>query len=443
MIKAFSREDVLDMVREQNVKFIRLQFTSIPGFLKNIAVTVEELYFALEGRVMFDSSAIEGLVGNRESDIYLVPDPSTFVVFPWRPREGAVARLICDIANPGGGPFEGCPRVALKRVLEGYSALGLEAKVGAEIEFYLFHVDEQGRPTCRTQDQAGYCDLTPVDRGENARRDMVLTLQEMGFDVATSFHEIGPGQHEIYLKEDAILAMADNITTFKFVVRTIAQRHGLHASFMPRPLGGCNGSGMNMHLSVNKNGLNVFEGTQDEFGLSSLAHSFMAGILEHAAAITAVANPTVNSYKRLMAGGAAPVLAAWSRQNRSTMIRVPAERGEGTRIVLRSPDPTCNPYLALAACLRAGLDGISRELPAPGPLDEGPAGDGDMRELVRKQGLPRNLEGALIALSRDPVVREALGERIYRRFTASKEDEWERYQSSVHRWEIDEYLTSY
>ncbi|MCL4441461.1 MAG: type I glutamate--ammonia ligase [Firmicutes bacterium] len=443
MIKTFSREDVLDRVRDQNVKFIRLQFTSIPGFLKNIAVTVEELHTALKGRVMFDSSVIEGFVGSRESDIYLMPDPTTFVVFPWRPREGAVARLICDIASPDGNSFEGCPRLALKRVLEEYSAKELEVRVGAEIEFYLFHVDEHGRPTSSTQDQAGYCDLTPVDRGENARRDMVLTLQEMGFDVATSFHEIGPGQHEIYLKEDTVLSMADSITTFKFVVRTIAQRHGLHASFMPRPLGGCNGSGMNLHLSVFQKGLNAFDSPGDEYQLSSLAQSYMGGILDHAAAITAVANPTVNSYKRLMAGGTAPVLAAWSRQNRSTMIRVPAERGEGARIVIRSPDPSCNPYIALAACLRAGLDGVSRGLPAPEPLDDLPQGNGELRELVRRKGLPRNLEGALIALSRDRVIREALGERIYRRFTASKEDEWERYQSTVHSWEIEEYLTNY
>ncbi|MFZ5642204.1 MAG: type I glutamate--ammonia ligase [Bacillota bacterium] len=438
-----SIEDVLDRVREQNVKFIRLQFTSIPGFLKNIAITVEELYTALEGRVMFDSSAIEGFVGSRESDIYLLPDPATFVVFPWRPREGAVARLICDIKTPEGGSFDGCPRAALKRVLDEYSKTGLEIRVGAEIEFYLFHVDEQGRPTSNTQDLAGYCDLTPVDRGENARRDMVLTLQEMGFDVATSFHEIGPGQHEIYLKDDSVLAMADKITTFKFVVRTIAQRHGLHASFMPRPLGGCNGSGMNLHLSVTREGRNAFDGLEEVYGLSNMARNYIGGVLEHAAAITAVANPTVNSYKRLMAGDLAPVLAAWSRQNRSSMIRVPAERGEGTRIILRSPDPSCNPYLALAACLKAGLDGINREVSIPEPLDDLPGQNGDLRELIRREGLPRNLEAALISLSGDTVIREALGQRIYRRFVESKEDEWERYQSSVHKWEIDEYLTNY
>ncbi|MCL6610110.1 MAG: type I glutamate--ammonia ligase [Peptococcaceae bacterium] len=442
-MKAFSKEDVLELVNEQNVKFIRLQFTSIQGFLKNIAVTVEELHSALEGRVMFDSSVIEGFVGNRESDIYLVPDPATFVVFPWRPREGAVARLICDSRHPGGKPFDGCPRTALKRVLEKYAGAGLEVRVGAEIEFYLFHADDQGRPTASTHDLAGYCDLTPVDRGENARRDMVLTLQEMGFDVATSFHEIGPGQHEIYLKDDPALAMADNIATFKFVVRTIAQRHGLHASFMPRPLDGHNGSGLKLHISLFGGGRNIFDGPGEKYGLGKAAGGFIAGILDHAGAITAVANPIVNSYKRLVARDPAPVLAGWSCGNRNTMIRVPEERGEGTRIVLRSPDPSCNPYLALAACLAAGLDGINRKASMPGPMDEVCLENGVTREMARKAGLPRNLESALLALAADPVVRDALGERIFNRFTRFKEDEWERYQSTVHRWEVEEYLTSY
>ena len=441
-MRYFSKEDIMDKVREQNVKFVRLQFTSIPGFLKNIAVTVEELGFALEGRVMFDSSVIEGFVGNRETDIYLVPDPSTFVVFPWRPREGAVARLICDISQPDGNSFDGCPRMALKKVLGDYNNLGLSVMVAAEIEFYLFHVDEQGRPTGQTHDLAGYCDLTPVDKGENARRDMVLTLQEMGFDVATSFHEIGPGQHEIFLKEDFALAMADNIATFKFVVRTIAQRHGLHASFMPRPSGVYNGSGMNLHISLKKQGNNVFHG-EGKYELSPDAHNYIGGILEHAGAITAVANPTINSYKRLITSDMAPVLAAWSRQNRSTMIRVPAERGEGTRIVLRSPDPSCNPYLTLAVCLKAGLDGMIRQVSLPEPKDQVSMDIQELRVLVRNEGLPRNLEGALMALASDPVVREALGERIFSRFSCLKEEEWERYQSTVHKWETDEYLTNY
>ncbi len=442
-MKTFRKEDILELVEEQNVKFLRLQFTSVQGFLKNIAVTVEELQSALEGLIMFDSSAIEGFVMNRESDIFLVPDPSTFVVFPWRPREGAVARLICNSMQPDGKPFDGCPRVALEKVLKQYSELGFELKIAAEIEFYLFHVDEQGLPIIRTHDVAGYCDLTPVDRGENARRDMVLTLQEMGFDVSTSFHDIGPGQHAILLKADSALAMADNITTFKFVVRTIAQRHGLHASFMPKPLDGQNGSGLSLHLALFKEGRNLFNKTENEYGLGATAQQYIAGILEHAQAITALANPVVNSYKRLVSGQSAPFMAAWSRHNRNTMIRVPGERGEGARIMLRSPDPSSNPYLVLAACLSAGLDGIEKDLSLPLPLGEMNMDNRITRELTRKIGLPRSLEAALTALTQDQVVKNALGERIYNSFITLKQDELDRYYSTVHRWEIDEYLTKY
>lgn len=442
-MNTFSRESILERVEEQNVKFLRLQFTSVQGFLKNIAVTVEQLQSALEGRVMFDSSVVEGFIMNKESDIYLVPDPATFVVFPWRPREGAVARLICNSMQPDGTPFDGCPRVALQKVLKKYFDLGYELKLAAEIEFYLFHVDEHGHPIIRTHDMAGYCDLTPVDRGENARRDMVLTLQEMDFDVSTSFHNIGPGQHEIFFKADSALAMADNIATFKFVVRTIAQRHGLHASFMPRPLDGQNGSGLNLHISLLKEGKNLFDGIEDEYPLGIIGKNYMSGILEHAKAITALANPVVNSYKRLTSGDSAPSIAAWSRQNRSTMIRVPEERGEGARIMLRSPDPSSNPYLVLAACLSAGLDGIEKGFSLPLPLDEMSTDNRVMLELTRKMRLPVNLEMSLIALSQDQVIRNALGERIYNSFITLKEDEWSRYRSIVHQWEIDEYLDNY
>ncbi len=442
-MRTFSKDDIWERVKEQNVKFIRLQFTSVQGFLKNIAITVEELQTALEGRIMFDSSVIEGFVENTESDIYLLPDLDTFVVFPWRPREGAVARFICDSSNPDGTHFSGCPRLALKKVLNRYFSLGFEVRLAAEIEFYLFHVDEQGRPIIETHDQAGYCDLTPVDRGENARRDMVLTLQEMGFDVSTSFHDIGPGQHQIYLNADSVLAMADKITTFKFVVRTIAQRHGLHASFMPRPMDGQNGSGLNLHLSLFKEGKNIFDGPGEQYGLSERAQNYISGILQHARAITAVANPVVNSYKRLVSGQSAPYIAAWSRQNRSTMLRLPEERGEGTRIILRSPDPSCNPYLALSACLSAGLDGLDNKNSLPPPMDETGSGDNKITYESEKIELPRSLEHSLLSLSSDSVVKDALGERIYSSFMGIKQREWDRYHSTVHQWEIDEYLTNY
>ncbi|MBE3588784.1 MAG: type I glutamate--ammonia ligase [Thermoanaerobacteraceae bacterium] len=431
-------EDVLHKAREYNVKFIRLQFTDIFGVFKNIAITVEELPRALEGRVMFDGSVIEGFVRNRESDIYLLPDPSTFVIFPWRPREGAVARLICDILAPQGEPYGACSRAVLKRVLARAGQMGLEFRVGAQVEFFLFHTDAQGKPTVVTHDRAGYCDLTPVDLGENARRDMVLTLEEMGFNVSSSHHEIAPGQHEIFLKEDDALAVADTMATFKFVVRTIAQRHGLHASFMPRPLAGCNGSGMHLHQFLWRDGQNAFYDPAGEHGLSELAYRYIAGLIAHAGALTAITNPLVNSYKRLLPTDLAPVLAAWSEENRSTMIRVPAQREGGTRVVLRSPDPTANPYLALAVSLAAGLDGIGRGLMPPAPLTENHA---PVKELVRRMGLPRNLFEALQALAKDPVIREVLGPQVTGRFLEAKEDEWERYQSQVHQWELDEYLT--
>jgi len=442
-LKAFTREEVLEKAREYNVKFIRLQFTDIFGFFKNIAVTVEELERALDGQVMFDSAVIEGFIRNNERDIYLRPDPATFEIFPWRPRDGAVARLICDVYSPEGVPFPGCPRSALKKVLKKASELGLQFRVGAEIEFFLFHTDERGKPTTVTHDQAGYCDLSPVDLGENARRDVVLTLEEMGFEISSSHHEIAPGQHEIFIKEDSAFVMADKIATFKFVVRTIAQRHGLHASFMPKPLGGRNGSGMQLHQSLWCEGINVLADPLDRLGLSGTAYHYIGGILRHAGAITAIANPLVNSYKRLLPDGLSPVLAAWSEQNRSTMIRVPAQRGDFTKVVLRSPDPTCNPYLVLAAVLEAGMHGLAEKIEPPEPQPGDQAGSGGLRELVRRNGLPRNLEEALRALAEDEIIFAALGEHIVSRYLEAKEAEWERFQTEVHQWELDEYLANY
>lgn len=442
-MKFFAKEDVLEKAREYNVKFIRLQFTNILGAFKNIAITVDELPRALEGQMLFDSAVVEGFVRNKETDICLLPDPSTFVVFPWRPREGAVARLICDIHQPGGEPFPGCPRVALRKSLNKAEQQGLQFQVGAEIEFFLLHANEQGKPTVVTHDRAGYCDLSPVDLGENARRDMVLTLQEMGFDVTSSHHEKSPGQHEIFLKTDDALATADNISTFKFVVRTIAQRHGLHASFMPKPFSDYNGSGMHLHQFLWRDGENVFSDPDGALSLSEDAYHYIGGLLKHAGAITAITNPLVNSYKRLRPGCLAPVLAAWSQHNRSTMIRVPAQRGQGTRIILRNPDPTGNPYLALAVSLEAGLDGLSGSIEPPAPLGEDEASTPTLKKLIMDAGLPRSLEQALYALASDTVVRNALGPYIYQRYAAAKEAEWDRYSVAVHQWELDEYLSNY
>ncbi|MGQ9825133.1 MAG: glutamine synthetase family protein [Desulfotomaculales bacterium] len=427
----YSKEDVLEKAREYNVQFVRLQFTDVFGSFKNIAVTVDDLPGALEGKVFFDSSVLEGVVENRTRDIYLLPDPATFVIFPWRPREGAVARLICDAVTAAGEPFGACSRQVLKKILKKAREAGFALQVGAGLDFFLFRLDQQGRPVVATHDQAGYCDLTPLDLGENARRDMVLTLKEMGFDVSFSHHEIAPGQHQIFLKEDKALRMADQIATFRFVVRTIAQRHGLHASFMPKPLAGKNGSGMHLHLSLYAGEANVPVG---------VAGAFIAGLLEHAAALTAVANPLVNSYKRLSSGDLAPALAGWSSGSRNTMIRVPALPEPATEIILRSPDAAANPYLVTALALAAGLDGIARGLNPPPPLDA--TGLGEIAEEGGRR-LPGSLKEALAALDRDELVRSVLGEEILNLYRKIKEAEWERYEAQVHQWEIEEYLVNY
>ncbi|WP_243120621.1 MULTISPECIES: type I glutamate--ammonia ligase [Pelotomaculum] len=437
------KEGVLEKAREYNVKFIRLQFTDVFGVFKNIAVTVEELDRALNGQVMFDSSAVEGFVRNRENDIYLYPDPTTFEVFPWRPRDGAVARLICDATSPGGGAYPACSRSALKKVLQKASESGFQFRVGAQIEFFLFHTDSQGKPTTATHDQAGFCDLSPVDLGENARRDMVLTLEEMGFEISSSHHENAPGQHEIFIKEDVAPAIADKIATFKFVVRNIAQRHGLHASFMPKPMRQVNGSGMHLHLSLWCDGENIFDDPTGDLGLSKNAQHFIGGILQHARSITALANPLVNSYKRILPNRLYPARVAWSERNRNTMIRVPVQRGDDTRIILRSPDPTCNPYLALAAVLQAGLHGITDKIaPVPFLPEDSPDPNGFV-EIAKEDWLPRSLGDALRALAADKIIHEALGEHILRRFLEVKGSEWDRFQSEVHPWEVEQYLANY
>ncbi|WP_338819771.1 Glutamine synthetase [Moorella thermoacetica] len=441
MNEQLTKEDVLQMVEEMNVRFIRLQFTDIFGVLKNVAITPAELEKALDGELMFDGSSIHGFVRIEESDMYLRPDPSTFAIFPWRPMDGAVARLICDVYNPDGTPFAGCPRGVLKRVLAEAEAMGYTMYAGPEAEFFLFHTDGQ-KPTLVTHDQAGYFDLSPVDLGEDARRDMVLSLEAMGFEVEASHHEVAPGQHEIDFKYDNALATADKIATFKFVVRTIAQRHGLHATFMPKPVAGINGSGMHTHQSLFKEGQNAFYDPDEPLQLSKVAYYYIGGLMHHARALAAITNPTVNSYKRLVPGFEAPVYIAWSPRNRSPLIRVPAKRGASTRIELRNPDPSCNPYLALAVMLKAGLDGIKKQIQPPAPTERNIY---EMTPAERRDlgigSLPGDLKDALAELSRDEVIREALGDHIYQHFVEAKEKEWEQYRIQVHQWEIDHYLT--
>ncbi|AEF93411.1 glutamine synthetase, type I [Desulfotomaculum nigrificans CO-1-SRB] len=440
-----TNDDVRLMCKELNVKFIRLQFTDIFGVLKNVAIPVEQLDKALNGELMFDGSSIEGFVRIEESDMYLRPDPNSFVVFPWKSRESAVARLICDIYNHDGTPFIGDPRYALRRAIAEAEEMGYTMNVGPEAEFFLFHVDADGRPTTKTHDKAGYFDMTPIDLGEDARRDMVLTLEQMGFEIEASHHEVAPGQHEIDFKYSDALTAADNIVTFKLAVRTIAQRHGLHATFMPKPVFGMAGSGMHLNQSlITKDGRNAFYDPNAPIGMSEISMNYIAGLMNHIGAITAIINPTVNSYKRLVSGYEAPVYVAWSSRNRSPLIRIPAKRGMSTRIELRSPDPSCNPYLALAVCLKAGLDGIKKGMVPPPPCDrniyEMTASE---RQELGISSLPENLSEALKCLTADEVIKEALGPHIYDRFIEAKSIEWDRYRMQVSPWELEEYLTKF
>lgn len=439
-----TKDDILKEAFEKGVKFIRLQFTDIFGVLKNIAIPIKQLEKALDGEMMFDGSSIEGFARIEESDMYLRPDLNSFVIFPWRPAEVGIARLMCDVYNSDGIPFEGCPRSTLKKVLAEAADLGYKLYVGPELEFFLFHVDSEGRPTTITHDKAGYFDMAPVDLGENARRDMILNLAQMGFEIEASHHEVAPGQHEIDFKYSDALEMADKMVTFRFVVRTIAQKHGLHATFMPKPVFGINGSGMHVNQSLFKDGLNAFDDPESPMGLSSIAYHYIAGIMAHAKSFTAITNPTINSYKRLVPGYEAPCYIAWSGRNRSPLIRIPAKRGSSTRIELRSPDPSCNPYLALAVQLKAGLDGINKKMIPPPAVDLNIfAMDDKRRNELGIDSLPGDLKEALIELSKDEIIKEALGEHIYNRFFSAKMKEYDSFRIAVHQWEIDKYLETY
>ena len=443
-MKNYTREDVIRMCEDQDVEFIRLQFTDIFGSLKNIAVTISQLEKALDNKFMFDGAAIEGFARYQESDMYLYPDYNTLEVFPWRPQQGKVARLICDVYTPDGKPFAGDPRYVLRRAVKEAADMGLVFHVGPECEFFLFHTDETGNPTTVTHEQAGYFDLGPVDLGENARRDMVLTLEEMGFVIESSHHEGSPAQHEIDFRYDDALTTADNIMTFKLAVKTIAKRHGLHATFMPKPKAGCDGSGMHLNFSLMRDGKNIFADDADEEGLSKEAYYFIGGLMKHIKGMTAVFNPLVNSYKRLVPGYEAPVYTAWSGKNRSHLIRIPVTRGEETRIELRSPDPAANPYLAIAVALMAGLDGIRNKIEPPKSVDGNLL---DLTEQERKEAgverLPDNLFEAIEAMKADPFMKEVLGEHAYQKYIENKVKEWNEYKAQVTEWEVGKYLYRY
>ncbi|WAA10807.1 type I glutamate--ammonia ligase [Fervidibacillus albus] len=441
----FTKEDIMRLAKEENVKFIRLQFTDILGTIKNVEIPISQLPKALENKIMFDGSSIEGFVRIEESDMYLYPDLDTWVVFPWTAGRGKVARLICDIYKPDGTPFMGDPRNNLKRVLKEMEELGFtHFNLGPEPEFFLFKLDEKGEPTMELNDNGGYFDLAPTDLGENCRKDIVVELEEMGFEIEASHHEVAPGQHEIDFKYEDVVKACDQIQTFKLVVKTIARKHDLHATFMPKPLFGINGSGMHSNISLFKGEENAFYDPDGRFQLSETAYQFLAGVLKHAPSFTAVTNPTVNSYKRLVPGYEAPVYVAWSPKNRSPLVRVPSSRGLSTRLELRSVDPSANPYLAMAVILKAGLDGIKNNMTPPEPVDRNIYVMSKEERL--EEGivdLPGTLAEALQNMQEDEVIVSALGEHIVEHFVEAKEIEWDMFRSQVHPWEREQYLKMY
>ena len=436
--------EVRRRLEESRVRFLRLQFMDVQGQLKNVEVPSSQFGKALAGDIMFDGSSIEGFVRVEESDMFLRPDLNTFVVLPWGDAENAVARVICDVHTSDGRPFEGDPRYVLKRQIAAAAKLGYEMMAGVEAEFFLFHRQADGSPTRQTHDAASYFDLTPVDLGEVARRDIVNVLEMMGFEVEAAHHEVAPGQHEIDFRYADALTTADDLATFKFVVRNIALQHGLHATFMPKPIFGQNGSGMHTHQSLFRDGENAFYDPDAPEGMSKVMRWYVGGLLRHARAFCAVTNPLVNSYKRLVPGYEAPVNVAWSHHNRSPMVRVPARRAKGTRLELRMPDPSANPYLALAVQLAAGLDGVRRKVEPPEPIDKNIwALSVRERRKYRIQELPRDLGEAISLFKRSAFIREALGDHVFQQFVNAKEQEWQEYIAQVHDWEIESYLAAY
>ena len=443
--QALSNEEIKQIMRENNVRFIRLQFVDINGQVKNMAIPAEQIDKALNNEIMLDGSSIKGFRSIETSDMYFWPDRTTFALLPWRAKDGSnVARLICDIYNPDGTPFEGCPRNNLKRVLEEAKKLGYTMNVGPEAEFFLFKRDESGKPVCVTHDAAGYYDVGPDDLGENVRAEMVATLQQMGFEIEASHHEVAEGQHEIDFKYADALTTADNVVTFRTAIKSIAAKHGLHATFMPKPIFGVNGSGMHTNFSLNKEGRNAFLDESRPYQLSQEALWAIGGVLKNIKSITAVTNPLVNSYKRLVPGYEAPVYLAWSAANRSALLRIPAKRGPATRVELRSPDPSCNPYLAFAAILTAALDGIREQVEPPLPTEQNIYQLSEReRKKLKIDALPGSLLEALDLMEKGHIAKEALGEHIYSEFVSAKRNEWDKFRVMVTPWEIEKYLERY
>ena len=447
---ATTRDEILAHMRKHNVRFLRLQFTDISGANKNVEVPSSQFEKALDGEIMFDGSSIEGFTRIEESDMLLRPDYNTYRIDPWpseglsHSQHGLVAHIICDVYRlPEGTPFVGCPRGILKKVCAQAAELGYEMNAGPEAEFFLFQRTKDGLATTETHDAAGYFDLAPTDLGEQCRREIVIALESLGFEIEASHHEVAAGQHEIDFKYGSAVETADRLSVFRFVVRKVAMDMGLHATFMPKPIFGENGSGMHVHMSLFQDGENVFfeEGAPDD-GISDIMRWYVGGLLDHGRALCAITNPTVNSYKRLVPGYEAPTHLAWSMRNRSPLIRVPARRGIGTRCELRMPDPSCNPYLAFAVMLAAGMDGVRNQTEPPKPV-AGNVYRMSQRERSRLKikSLPGNLGEAVTQLEKNSVLKEALGEHVFSQFVHAKRTEWQEYIATVHPWEVDRYLT--
>ena len=441
-----TRDEILRILEKEKIHFFRLQFCDINGFMKNVAIPKSQIEKALDGKMMFDGSSIDGFARIQESDMYLKPDFNTFSILPWRNKEGiSTARIICDVYLANGTSFSGCPRGNLKRGLAIVKDMGFTMNVGTEAEFFLFKLDDDGEPTTITNDDAGYFSVDSEDYGIDCRRDIIETLETMGFEIESSHHEVAKGQHEISFKYADAVTCADNAITFKWVVKTVAKKHGLHATFLPKPVFGINGSGMHANQSLfNLDGSNAFYDEDDKLQLSEIAYSYIAGVLKNAKGFSVITNPLVNSYKRLVPGYEAPVYISWSTANRSALIRIPSSRGIGTRIELRCPDPACNPYLAFSMMLNSGLDGINNKLAPP------PSVDANIYDMSQEEkdgadisSMPASLGDAIEEYKKNPIAKETLGEHIYEKYLVTKQAEWESFRIAVTDWELDNYLKSY
>lgn len=439
----YCKEEILQFAEKENVRFVRLQFTDMMGILKNVEIPVHQLPKALDNKISFDGSSIDGFVRIEESDMFLHPDLSTWMIFPWTNPRQTIARIICDIHMPDGAPFAGDPRIILKNAIHSAKRYGYELSIGSEPEFFLLRLGDHGEPTLTPNDDGGYFDIAPTDLGESCRRSIAITLQKMGISIDGSHHEVAPGQHEIDLTVCDALQAADHLMTCRMVVKTISHQHGLHATFMPKPIATSDGSGLHLHQTLSYSGSNVFFSEKDEYGLSAIGKNYIAGIMQHAPAVTAITNPLVNSYKRLVPGYEAPVYIAWSTKNRSPFIRVTNFK-QDTQVELRSPDPACNPYLAFACILTAGLDGIKQNTELPDPIHENIYNMSSEERLLKSIfQLPSNLEQAIEALEEDDMIQSALGAYAYSRFSAAKLMEWDIYRKVVHPWEREQYIKKY